>query len=221
MKRNLLLLALIPAMIISFAQSPSKKMLELHKICLDLRNNIGSEQVISSATKRYQRFMRENTFSSDFTYFEREWVSGKENIITNSKGSHVLFIPQYFTKLLETPDALFDKHEELLAEWEQLTSNSGRASSGYVFCQDNIILRQGKSITFELTIPKGPFDIMTIAEPNAFITMRIHDCSSGTYYTTEKDVAAHKWFNFEEPTKLKVTIENASRKNASIALFCF
>lgn len=221
MKRYLILFALLPAIVMSFAQSPSKKMLELQKICLDLRNNIGSEQVISNATKRYQRFMRENDFSSDFKKFEREWVSGKENIITNSKGSHVFFIPQYFTKLLETPDALFDKHEELLAEWKQITSLSNRASSGYVFCQDNIILRQGKSITFELTIPKGPFDIMVVAEPNAFITMRIQDCSSGKYYTTEKDVTAHKWFNFEEASKLKVTIENSSRKNASIALFCF
>ena len=124
-------------------------------------------------------------------------------------------------KLLETSDGLFDKHEELLAEWRELISYNSRAISGYIFYQDNIIIRKGKSITFELTIPKGPFDIMAIAEPNAFLTLRIQDCSSGQFYITEKDVTAHKWFSFEKPTKLRITIENTSRKNASIALFCF
>ena len=221
MWRYITFLVLFLVLTMSFAQSPSKKMLELQKICLDLRNNIGSEQVIYNTTTRYQRFMKENTFSSDFTRFKREWISGKNNIITKTKVSHMFFIPQYFTNLLETPDGLFDKHVELLAEWKQLTSHRGRAASGYVFCQDNMILCQGKSVTFELTIPKGPFDIMAIAEPNAFMTMKIQNCSSGQYYISEKDVTVHKWFKFEKSTKLRVTIENVSRKNASIALFCF
>lgn len=221
MKRYLLLFVLLPAMAFSLAQSPSKKMIELQKICLDLRNNIGSEQVVSSAIKQYQRFMIENAFSSDFSQFNREWISGSDNMLTETKESHVFFIPEYFTKLLETSDGLFDKHEELLAEWRELISYNSRAISGYIFYQDNIIIRKGKSITFELTIPKGPFDIMAIAEPNAFLTLRIQDCSSGQFYITEKDVTAHKWFNFEKTTKLRITIENTSRKNASIALFCF
>lgn len=221
MKRLILLLISLGAFSFGYTQTPSKKMTELQKICLDLRNNIGNEQIIFQATNRYERFMKENIFTSDYSPLNKKILSREENIINDSIGKHIIFIPQYFRALLEKRDGLFDKYEELLEEWESLTKQSARAGTGYIFRQENFILRKGSSITFELTVPKGYFDIMAVAETNAFLSMRIQNQSTGQYYITEKDVSVHKYFKFDSSTVLKVTIENVSQKNASIALFCF
>lgn len=224
MKKLLLLLIFLGTFSFGYAQTPSKKMTELRDICLNLRNNIGNEQVIFQTTNRYERFMRENTFTSDYTPLNKKVFSGEENIINDSTGKHIVFIPQYFRARLEKIDGLFDKYEELLEEWERIINEKARSAKGgegYMFRQENFILRRGTSVTFELSLPKGPFDIMAVAEPNAFLTMRIQDLSSGQNFITEKDASAHKWFDFKNSTKLKVTIENVSQKDASMALFCF
>lgn len=224
MRRFLLFILLIGIFNPCYCQTPSKKMQELQDICLQLRDNLGSEQIINQTTNRYERFMRENLFTSDFTPLNIKVLSGEENIIVDSSDKHILFIPQYFRALLVKKDRLFDKHEELLAEWDSITqerTRSAKSSAGYIFRQKNMILRMGTSITFEITIPKGPFDIMVVAEPNAFITMEIQNLSTKQYYTTEKATSSHKWFEFNAPTILKVKIENVSQKDASIALFCF
>lgn len=221
MKKLILLLISLGVFSFGYTQTPSKKMTELQKICLDLRNNIGNEQIIFQATNRYERFMKENIFTSDYSPLNKEMLSGEENIINDITGKHIIFIPQYFRALLEKRDGLFDKYEELLEEWKTFTQQSARAATGYMFRQENLIIRKGASITFELTVPKGYFDIMAVAETNAFLSMRIQNQSTGQYYITEKDASAHKYFKFDSSTVLKVTIENVSQKNASIALFCF
>lgn len=221
MKKLLLLFIFLGTFSLDFAQTPSKKMSELKEICLDLRNNIGNEQIIFQTTNRYDRFMKENVFTSDYTPLKKKMLSGEENIINDVTGKHIFFIPQYFRSLLEKKDGLFDKYEELLEEWETLTQQSARSATGYMFRQENLIIRKGASITVELTVPKGHFDIMAVAETNAYLSMRIQDQSTGQYYITEKDASAHKYFKFDSSTVLKVTIENVSQKDASIALFCF
>ena len=221
MKKLLLLFIFLGTFSLGFAQTPSKKMSELKEICLALRNNIGNEQIIFQTTNRYDRFMKENVFTSDYTPLNKKILSGEENIINDVTGKHIFFIPQYFRALLEKRDGLFDKYEELLEEWETFTQQSARAATGYMFRQENLIIRKGESVTFELTVPKGYFDIMAVAETNAFLSMRIQDQSTEQYYITEKETSAHKYFKFDSPTVLKVTIENVSQKDASIALFCF
>lgn len=203
------------------AQTPSKKMMELKEICLTLRNNMGSEEIVTYMTRRYEDFMTKNSFTSDFSPLKMAYVSGSENIVKADKSEHVIFIPQYFKALLEEKDSLFKKYEEILSEWERMIKEGARSARGYIFRQENLVLQKGTSLTFELTIPKGPFDIMAIAEPNAFLTMKIQNLTTGQYYIVEKDASAHKWFEFDSPTVLRVTIENASQKDASIALFCF
>lgn len=221
MKKTLLFIAFIGILGIGYAQTPSKKMKELQEICLRLRDNIGNEQIIYQTTNRYERFMRENLFTSDFTPLNRKVLSGEESIAEDNSDEHILFIPQYYRALLEEPDGLFDKHEEFLAEWDSITKEKARSEAGYVFRQENLILREGTSITFELTVPEGPFDIMAVAEPNAFLAMEIQNMSTRRFYTTEKVASGHKWFEFDATTTLEVTIRNVSQKDASIALFCF
>lgn len=224
MKQLLLLLLFLGNFSLGYAQTPSKRMTELREICLILRNNIGKDLELFKATNRYDRFMRENIFTSDYTPLNKKILFGEENLINDSIGKHIVFIPQYFRTLLEKTDGPFDKYEELLEEWERIINEKARSAKGgegYMFRQENFILRRGTSITFELTLPKGPFDIMAVAEPNAFLTMRIQDLSTGQYYIAEKDASAHKWFDFNNSTKVKVTIENVSQKDASMALFCF
>lgn len=224
MKKILLFIALIGMLGVGYAQTPSKKMKELQEICLRLRDNLGNEQIIYQTTNRYERFMRENLFTPDFTPLKREVLSGKENIVEDNSGGHILFIPRYFRELLVDPDGVFNKHEELLAEWDSITIErvrSAKSGAGYIFRQENLILREGTSITFELTVSEGPFDIMAVAEPNAFLTMEIQNLSTGRFYTTERGTSGHKWFEFDAPTTLNVTIKNVSQKDASIALFCF
>ena len=224
MKKILLFIAFISILGIGYAQTPSKKMKELQEICLILRNNLGCEQIIYQTTNRYERFMRENLFTSDFGPLKKKVLLGIENVVENDSTEHIFFIPQYFRALLEQKDGLFDKHEELLVEWERITkerARSAKCGTGYIFRQENLILREGTSMSFELTVPQGPFDIMVIAEPNAFLTMEIQNLSTGQFYTTEKVASEHKWFNFDVTTTLEVTLENGSQKHASIALFCF
>lgn len=224
MKKILLFVTFIGILGIGYAQTPSKKMKELQEICLRLRDNLGNEQIIYQTTSRYERFMRENLFTSDFSPLKKKVVSGNGSVIEDSLGEHILFLPQYFRILLEDSDGLFDKHEELLAEWDSITcvrARSAKSGAEYIFRQENLILRKGTSITFELTVPEGPFDIMAVAEPNAFLTMEILNLSTGRFYTTERVASGHKWFEFDAPTTIKATIKNASYKDASIALFCF
>lgn len=224
MKKILLFIAFVGILGIGYAQTPSPKMKELQEICLKLRNNLGNEQIIYQTTSRYERFMRENLFTSDFAPLKKKMLSRKECIVEDNSGGHILFIPQYFRELLENPDNLFGMYEELLAEWDSITkerARSAKGGAGYIFRQDNLILCKGTSITFELTVPKGPFDIMAVAEPNAFLAMEIQNLSTDQFYTTEKVASGHKWFEFDVATTLKVTIKNVSQKDASIALFCF
>lgn len=222
MKRTILLLFVFFSFFsMGYAQTPSKKMMELKEICLTLRNNMGSEQVITHMTKCYEDFMTRNNFTSDFLPLKMTYISGEENIVKNGEGKHVIYIPQYFKALAEEKDGIFNKYEEILSEWERIIKDGARSAKGYIFRQENLILQKGTSLIFELTVPKGPFDIMAIAEPNAFLTMKIQNLTTDQYYIAEKDASAHRWFEFDSPTVLRVTIENASQKDASMALFCF
>ena len=86
MKKLLLLFIFLGTFSLDFAQTPSKKMSELKEICLDLRNNIGNEQIIFQTTNRYDRFMKENVFTSDYTPLKKKMLSGEENIINDDVG---------------------------------------------------------------------------------------------------------------------------------------
>ena len=199
---------------------------ELRNICLTLRNNMGSEHVISQTIERYEQFMEDYPFSTRSLPLDETGriISGK-NIIENENidmDKHVVFTPQYFDALLLKQDALLEKYENLLDEIVVVGNVRGAPAMGErIIRQNNLLLYRDSTITFEMTIPKGTFEILAITEPNAFLTMRILNQSTGQYYVAEKEESVYKWFEFEDYTPLRIIIENVSRKDASIALFHF
>lgn len=218
-KRVLLILLLMALSVCAGAQS--KKMMQLRDICLDLRNNIGSEHIISQSTGKLKRFHNENVFQFGLKNMKCRIVKGEDNLV--DVNGHILFIPDYFDALLKN-GGNFLKLEELIKELEQMERPS--RGVGYSFCQHNFAIKKNSSITFEMDVITDIIDIMAIAEPNASITMNIYDVKSKKYYNdTDSDrrgkECVHKCLELSQKTKLQITIFNRSAKDAAIALFSF
>jgi hypothetical protein len=220
MKKCGLLILLFLALSVS-AGAQSKKMMQLKDICLELRNNIGSEHVISQSTIKLKRFHGENVFHFGLDKMNGRIVKGHDNLV--SVDGHILFVPEYFDDLLKNGN-MFLKLEELVKELEQMEKPS--RGLGYAFCQHNFAIKKNSSITFEMEVTSNIIDIMAIAEPNATITMNIYDMTAQKYYNdTDADKrgkeCVHKSINLAERTKLQITIYNRSAKDAAVALFSF
>lgn len=203
------------------AEAQSKKMMQLKDICLDLRNNIGSEHIISQSTAKLKKFHNENVFQFGLENMNCRVVKGEENLV--SVDGHIIFLPEYFDDLLKNGD-VFLKLEELLRELELMERSS--KGVGYSFCQHNFAIKKNSSITFEMDVAEDVIDIMAIAEPNASIAMNIYDVTAKKYYNdidTDKrgKECVHKNMHLSTPAKLQITICNRSRKDAAVALFSF
>lgn len=220
MKKRILFVLLFAALSVC-AEAQSKKMMQLKEICLELRNNIGSEHVISQSTGKLKNFHNENHFNFGLEKMKCRIVKGEDNLV--SVDGHILFLPDYFDALLKNGE-VFLKFEDLLRELEQMENPS--RGIGYSFCQHNFAIKKNSSITFEMDVTSDVVDIMAVAEPNASITMNIYDVTSKKYYNdTESDrrgkESVHKFMNLKEDTKLQITIYNRSAKDAAVALFSF
>ena len=202
-------------------EAQSKKMMQLKDICLELRNNIGSEHVISQSTVKLKKFHSENVFNFGLDKMKCRIVKGQENLV--SVDGHILFVPEYFDDLLKS-GGIFLKLEELVRELEEMDKPS--RGLGYSFCQHNFAIKKNSSITFEMDVTANIIDIMAIAEPNAYLTMNIYDMNAQKYYNDiESDKrgkeCVHKSINLTDCTKLQITIYNRSAKDAAVALFSF
>lgn len=210
--------------IVGNSQTPSKKMMELEGICLTLRDGIGSERSVTQGYKRLDNFQKQNLFTFDSS--ELKLISGVESVV--SIDNHVIFIPQYFKKLLETKDGVFMKGEELLNEWNALHNDTKRQLGSY-FRQHNFAMRRNSSVTYEISVEKGPLDILVVAEPNASVSMKIYDATNKVHLNNQDDLvdektgkpSRRKTMQFDKPVKLHVSIYNTSLKDASMALFWF
>lgn len=206
-----------------FSQEPSKKMMELKEICLSLRDNIGSDDILYQTNKRFKDFRNKNSFTSDLSPLNFNIVSGEENLLPLD--NHIIFIPEYFDELLKN-DGSFKKAEELMREWEEMNNVSRRGSSGYVFYQHNFVLKKHSSMVFEVQVPSGPVDFMVVSEPNSLTTMHIYDIVNKEYYNEldsdkEGRKYRHRTMRMRSPSKLKITIYNRSAKDASMVFFYF
>lgn len=220
MKNTILLILLFTSLSVC-AEAQSKKMMQLKDICLELRNNIGSEHIISQSTDRLKKFHNDNVFHFGLEKMKCRIVKGEDNLV--DVDGHILFLPGYFDALLNNGE-VFLKLEELLRELEQMEKPS--RGIGYSFCQHNFALKRNSSITFEMDVTSNVIDIMAIVEPNASITMNIYDVNDKKYYNdTESDrrgqECVHKSISLVDHTKLQITIYNRSAKDAAVALFCF
>lgn len=220
MKNTILLILLFTSLSVC-AEAQSKKMMQLKDICLELRNNIGSEHIISQSTDRLKKFHNDNVFHFGLEKMKCRIVKGEDNLV--DVDGHILFLPDYFDALLNNGE-VFLKLEELLRELEQMEKPS--RGIGYSFCQHNFALKRNSSITFEMDVTSSVIDIMAIVEPNASITMNIYDVNDKKYYNDpESDrrgqECVHKSISLVDHTKLQITIYNRSAKDAAVALFCF
>ena len=220
MRKSILFILLFTILSVE-AGAQSKKMMQLKDICLELRNNIGSEHIISQSTGKLKKFHNENVFHFGLEKMKCRIVKGKDNLV-NVDG-HIVFLPDYFDALLKNGE-VFLKLEELLKELEQMEKPS--RGIGYSFCQHNFAIKKNTSITFEMDVTSSVVDIMAIVEPNASINMNIYDVNAKKYYNdTESDrrgkECIHKSINLSGHTKLQITIYNRSAKDAAIALFSF
>lgn len=219
--RKRVLLILLSAAVSICAGAQSKKMMQLKDICLDLRNNIGSEHIISQSTEKLKRFHNDNVFLFGLEKMNCHVIKGENNLV--DVDGHILFLPDYFDALLSNGE-VFLKLEELLKELEQMENTS--KGIGYSFYQHNFAIKKHSSITFEMDVTADVIDIMAVAEPNAAISMNIYDVGAGKYYNdTESDKrgkeCVHKFMKLTDRTKLQITIYNRSAKDAAIALFSF
>lgn len=223
----LLVILLISSSIFSQDLSKEDKIKQLKDICMSLRKGLeedeGSKENINKATKKYIRFTDKYMFSDDFTLLHKKIIKGEKNILENDNNIHVFYVPNYFIELLER-DSVSTTGEQLLEEWTRYINEKSnsvtKGGSKQVFRHDNFIIRKGESVTFELTVPKGEFSIMTISEPHTALSMRVLNKYTGENYLTENKKVAHNNFTFDKSTVLEVTIKNVSFKNASMALFC-
>jgi hypothetical protein len=208
----------------AYAQTPSKKMMELEKICLSLRNGMGSERSVTQGYHRLEGFQKRNSFV--YSESDVELISGDEYKVPLD--GHMIYIPQYFKTLLETKDGVFKKGEELLDEWNEL-HKAGNKGLGNCFRQHHFAIKANSSMTFRINVPKGLLDLLVVAEPNAFVTMKVYDATSNVHLITQEDLieektgkpSRRKTMKLDRKTCLNVTVSNVSSKDASMALFWF
>jgi len=226
MKRITLLLTILFC-IHGYALVPSKKMMELESICLQLRDGIinGSDREVIQGCARLKAFQSKNAFVEGESALKI--VAGSDNLV--STDGHILYIPQYFEAKLHQTDGVFLMGERLKDEWEKLHESASRSTSGYVFRQCNFAMKANTSVVYEIDVPKGPIDIMVIAEPNALVTMKIFDVTNNVYLNKPEDLVDEKegrasrrrTMRFDSPCRLHLSIYNTSDKDASMALFVF
>lgn len=224
MKKIALLLTLLFC-IYGLAQVPSQKMIELESICLQLRDGIinGSNLEVTQGHSKLRKFQSENPFTCDSF---AKVIAGSDKLI--SCDGHLLYIPQYFKAKLDQADGVFLMGEKLKDEWDELHKSGSRSISD-VFRQCNFAMKANSSVVYEIDVPKGPVDIMVVAEPNAFVTMKIFDVTNNVYLNNPEDLAdekegrasRRKTMKFDSPGRLHVTVYNTSAKDASMALFVF
>ena len=208
----------------AYAQTPSKKMMELEDICLSLRNGMGSERCVTQGYHRLEVFQKQNPFV--YTESDVELISGAEYEVPLE--GHVIYIPQYFKTLLETKDGVFKKGEELLDEWNELHKVVNRGL-GHCFRQHHFAIKANSSMTFRINVSRGLSDLLVVAEPNAFVTMKVYDATANVHLIAQEDLAdektgkpsRRKTMKFDKKTSLNVTVSNVSSKDASMALFWF
>lgn len=225
--KRIILLFTIMFCIHGFAQNPSKKMMELESICLQLREGIsnGSDREVTQGCARLKAFQSKNAFVDGESALKI--VDGSDNLVPCD--GHVLYIPQYFKAKLDQTDGVFLMGERLKDEWAELHKGSTRSMSGYVFRQCNFAMKANSSVVYEIDVPKGAVDIMVVAEPNSSVTMKIFDVTNNVYLNNPEDLAdekegrasRRKTMKFDSPGRLHVTVYNTSAKDASMALFVF
>ncbi len=229
LKKTILLFVLLLGTTQCFPQKTSKdEVMEVLKaICQSLRDGLekgeGCNDIISEATRKYVRFTDEYMFTDDFAPLHKKTIKGENDILGYGNDEHVVYIPNYFIELLKE-DSVSTTGEKLLEEWtcyiNENSSNLTKGASKTIFRHSHFIIRKGKSVTFELTVPKGKFEILVVSEPYTYLAMRVLEKSTGENHPSVNSKVAHKSFTFKESTVLEVTIENVSFKNASMALFC-
>lgn len=207
-------------------QTPSRKMIQLETIYSELREGFGSEYVVANANNKLKKFHSNNAFTSDMSEISFSVVAGKENLC--SCDGHVIYLPEYFDQLLKNKDGVFIEAKKIIEEWNKAASESSRGF-GYTFRQYNFAQSGKSSVTFQMTLNKGPFDVLAIAEPMGLLTMKIYNVTSGVYLTDNEDLkneregkgSRRKTMYFDERTTIRVTIHNTTNNVVSMAIVCF